>query len=263
MPDDEPRTFILRSLNSPDTCVRSTLKMIDRTIDEAILNNYITQEPLDVEVRFTPKGHLKLNYKFQLYRCRDAVVAYQYARLFNAIQLETMELLIDDHGIERRMIEIPKRGGEPLSEGYERALRDMARIQEFFKIRIPNPLAEDKKLEKNDYWSIETLTKIIDEGKAEIDVKNLSFVLLRDDVDKIREETAGEKAMAFGGAPEFNLLSILGVSNFPTIELILPKAKVKVTDLGDGTSKLDVDALEKPFLRHFERKPDAPKASWS
>lgn len=263
VPDNEPRILILRSKKEPDASIRSTLKLVDKTLEEVVMNNYAAKEPIDVEARFSPEGQLKINYKFQLHRCRDAAVAYQYARIFNAIQQDTVELLIDDKGIERKLIDIPKRGGEPLSKGYERALRDMARIQDFFKVRIPNPLTEDVKLEKNDYWSIQTLAKIIDDGKAEIDVNNLSFVLLRNDIDKLREQTAGEGAMAFGGDPKLNLLSILGVTEFPNIELILPKTKVEVTDLGDGTAKLDVDALEKPFLRYFERKTYTPEATWS
>jgi len=263
VPDDEPRILILRSKKESDASIRSTLKLVDKTLEEVVMNNYAAKEPIDVEARFSPDGQLKINYKFQLHRCRDAVVAYQYARIFNAIQQDTVELLLDDKGIERKLIDIPKRGGDTLSEWYEHALRDMARIQDFFKVRIPNPLAEGVNLEKNDRWSIDILAKIIDEGKADVDVKNLSFVLLRNDIDKLREETAGEGAMAFGGDPKLNLLSVLGVTEFPNIELILPKTKVEVTDLGDGTARLDVDTLEKPFLRYFERESKAPKVTWS
>ncbi len=261
--DNEPRILILRSKEDPVVSIRSTLQLIDKTLDEVVMNNYAANEPIDVEARFSPEGQLKMNYKFQLHRCRDAVIAYQYARIFNAIQQNTVELLIDDKGIERKLIDIPKRGGEPLSEGYERLLRDMSRIQEFFKVRIPNLLAEDVQLSKNDRWSIQTLAKIIDEGKAEIEVTNLSFVLLRNDIEKLREQTAQEGAMAFGGDPKLNLLSVLGVTEFPNIELILPRTKAEVTDLGDGTAKLDVDALDKPFLRYFVPEPDGPEASWS
>lgn len=262
VPDNEPRILVLRSKKEPDVSILSTLKLVDKTLDEVMMNNYAAKEPIDVETRFTPEGQLKLNYKFQLDRCRDAAIAYQYARIFNAIQQDTVELLLDDKGIERKLIDIPKRGGEPLSEGYERALRDMARIQNFFKVRLPNPLSEHQKLKKNDYWSIQTLAKIIDEGKADIKVTNLSFVLLRNDIDKLRDE-AGESAMALGGDPKLNMLSILGVTDFPNIELILPRTKVEVTDLGDGTTKLDVSALEKPFLRYHEDKIVTPEASWS
>ncbi|NCU29476.1 hypothetical protein EOM60_02605 [Candidatus Saccharibacteria bacterium] len=261
--DNEPRILILRSKEDPVVSIRSTLQLIDKTLDEVVMNNYAANEPIDVEARFSPEGQLKMNYKFQLHRCRDAVIAYQYACIFNAIQQNTVELLIDDKGIERKLIDIPMRGGEPLSEGYERLLRDMSRIQEFFKVRIPNLLAEDVQLSKNDRWSIQTLAKIIDEGKAEIEVTNLSFVLLRNDIEKLREQTAQEGAMAFGGDPKLNLLSVLGVTEFPNIELILPRTKVEVTDLGDGTAKLDVDALDKPFLRYFVPEPHGPEASWS
>ena len=261
--DNEPRILILRSKEDPVVSIRSTLQLIDKTLDEVVMNNYAANEPIDVEARFSPEGQLKMNYKFQLHRCRDAVIAYQYARIFNAIQQNTVELLIDDKGIERKLIDIPKRGGEPLSEGYERLLRDMSRIQEFFKVRIPNLLAEDVQLSKNDRWSIQTLAKIIDEGKAEIEVTNLTFVLLRNDIEKLREQTAQEGAMAFGGDPKLNLLSVLGVTEFPNIELIIPRTKIEVIDLGDGTAKLNVDALEKPFLRYFDHEPDRPEASWS
>lgn len=263
VPDNEPRIFMLRSKKEPNASIRSTLKLLDKTLEEVSMNNYAAKEPIDVEARFSPKGQLKINYKFQLHRCRDAVTAYQYARIFNAIQQDTVELLIDDKGIERKLIDIPKRGGKPLSESYVRVLRDMARIQDFFKVRIPNPLTEEAKLEKNDYWSIQTLAKIIDEGRAEINVNNLSFILLHKDIDKLREQTHGEGAMALGGSPKLNLLSILGVTEFPNIELIIPRTKVEVTDLGDGTARLDVDALEKPFLSYSEREPDIPKATWS
>ncbi|NCU38655.1 hypothetical protein EOL96_06400 [Candidatus Saccharibacteria bacterium] len=263
VPDNAPRILVLRSKKEPDVSIHSTLKLVDKTLDEVVMNNYAAKEPIDVEARFTPEGQLKLNYKFQLNRCRDAVVAYRYARIFNAIQQDTVELLLDDIGIERKLMDIPKRGGEPLSEGYERALRDMARIQNFFKVRLPNPLSEHQELKKNDYWSIQTLAKIIDEGKADIKVTNLSFVLLRDDINKLREETDGESAMALSGDPKLNMLSILGVTDFPNIELILPRAKVEVTDLGDGTAKLDVSVLEKPFLRYHDDKINAPEASWS
>ena len=263
VPDDEPRVIILRSKSDTGVSIRSTLKIVDKTLEEVVMNNYAAKEPIDVEARFSSNGQLKINYKFQLHRCRDAVVAYQYARIFNAIQQDTVEMLLDDKGIERRLVDIPKRGGEPLSKGYERMLRDMSRIQEFFKVRIPNPLTDDIELAKNDKWSIQTLANIIDEGKAEIEVSNLSFVLLRNDIDKLREQTAGEGAMAFGGDPKLNLLSVLGVTDFPNIELILPRTKVEVTDLGDGTAKLDVDALEKPFLKYFERESDTPKVTWS
>lgn len=263
VPDNEPRVIIMRSKSDPDASIRSTLKIVDKTLEEVVMNNHAAKEPIDVEARFSPSGQLKMNYKFQLHRCRDAAVAYQYARIFNAIQLDTVELLIDDKGIERKLIDIPKRGGEPLSEWYENALHDMARIQNFFKVRIPNPLVDGVNIEANDRWSIDILAKIIDEGKAGLDVSSLSFVLLRNDIDKLREETAGENAMAFGGEPKLNLLSVLGVTDFPNLELILPKAKVEVTDLGDGTAKLDVSVLEKPFLRYFEREPDTTKATWS
>ncbi len=263
VPDNEPRILVLRSKKEPDVSILSTLKLVDKTLDEVVMNNYAAKEPIDVEARFTPEGQLKLNYKFQLNRCRDAVIAYRYARIFNAIQQDTVELLLDDMGIERKLMDIPKRGGESLSEGYERALRDMARIQNFFKVRLPNPLGEHRELKKNDYWSIQTLVKIIDEGMADIKVTNLSFVLLRDDIDKLREETDGESAMALAGDPKLNMLSILGVTDFPNIELILPRTKVEVTDLGDGTAKLDVSVLEKPFLRYREDKINTPEASWS
>lgn len=263
VPDDKPRVFILRSTIEPENAIRSTLKLVERTLEEVVLNNFEAKEPIDMEVRFTGQNEFKLNYTFKLDRCRDAVVAYRYARIYNAIQNETVEVLIDDDGIERKIVEIPSRGSKPLEEGYLDTLHNLARIQQFYKVRIPNPLADERKLAKDDYWSIETLVKIIDEGKAEVNVTNLSFVLLRDDIDKLREETAGENAMAFGGDPKLNMLSILGVTDFPNIELIAPRTKVEVTDLGDGTTRLDVDTLEKPFLRYFERKPDAPRASWS
>lgn len=263
VPDNEPRVIIMRSKGNPDVSIRSTLKIVDKTLEEVVMNNHAAKEPIDVEARFSPSGQLKMSYKFQLHRCRDAAIAYQYARIFNAIQLDTVELLIDDKGIERKLIDIPKRGGEPLSEWYENALHDMARIQNFFKVRIPNPLVDGVNIEANDRWSIDILAKIIDEGKAELDISNLSFVLLRNDIDKLREQTAGEGAMAFGGEPKLNLLSILGVTDFPNLELILPRTKTEVTDLGDGMARLDVDALEKPFLRYFERESDMPKATWS
>lgn len=263
VPDNEPRILILRSRKEPDVFILSTLKLVDKTLDEVVMNNYAAKEPMDVEARFTPKGQLKLNYKFQLHRCRDAVIAYQYARIFNAIQQDTVELILDDKGIERKLVDIPKRGGEPLSEGYERMLRDMSRIQEFFKVRIPNPLTEEVELSKKDKWSIQTLIKIIDKGKADIEVNNLSFVLLRNDIDNLRKQTASEGAMAFGGDAKLNLLSVLGVTEFPNIELILPRTKVEITDLGDGTARLDVDAVEKPFLRYFKPEPNVPEAAWS
>lgn len=262
VPDDKPRVFVLRSTKDSTVAVHSTLKVVDRTLEEAKLNNFDAKEPLDMEVRFTPNGELKLHYTFQLDRCRDAAVAFRYAQIFDAIQRETVELSIDDDGIERKIVEIPPRGGEPLSEGFTRALQDMARIQQFFKVRLPN-LFSDQKLEENDRYSLRLLSEIIDKGKANINISNLSLVLLRSDTEKLREETAGEKAMALGGSHEMSLVSVLGVSDFPTIQLILPKAKIEVTDLGDGTSKLDIDPLEQAYLRHYEGESKPPSVSWS
>jgi hypothetical protein len=263
VPDDKPRIFVLRSTVEPENSIRSTLKLVSRTLEEVVLNNFEEKEPIDMEVRFTGQNEFKLNYTLQFDRCRDAVVAYQYARIYNAIQTETVELLIDDDGIERKIVEVPKRNSKPLSEEYLDGLHDLARIQQFYKVRIPNPLAKQNDFTKDDYWSIETLAKIIDEGQAEIGITNLSFVLLRSDIDKLREETSGESAMALGADTKLNMLSVLGVTEFPNLELILPKTKVEVTDLGDDTARLDVDILEKPYLRYFERKPDTPEVSWS
>jgi len=261
VPDNKPRIFILRSTKNPDIIIRSTLKMIDRTLEEVILNNFEAKEPLDAEARHTPDGKFNVHYAFQLDRCRDAAVAYQYAQIYNAIQCETMEILIDDDGIERKIVEIPSRGGKPLSEEYIEALRNLGRIQQFFKVRLPNPFG-DRQLEESDYYNIQLLTEIIDRGKTDINLTNASLVLLRDDIEKIREEMAGEKAMALGGSHDMKLISILGVSDFPTIQLIVPKAKVDVTDLKDGTSKLDVNILEQAYLRHYEGEPQPPSVSW-
>ena len=262
VPDDKPRIFVLRSTEDSDVAIRSTLRVVDRTLKEARLNNFDANEPLDMEVTFTPNGELKLHYTFQLDRCRDAAVAYQYAQVYNSIQRETVEVLIDDDGIERKVVEIPSRGGKALSERFTRTLRDMARIQQFFKVRLPNPFG-DKNLEESDYRSIQLLSEIIESGKADIDISDASLVLLRDDVDKLREETAGEKAMAMGGSHNMSLVSILGISDFPSIQLILPKAKVKVTGLDDGTSKLDIDVMEQAYLRHYEGEKQPPSVSWS
>ena len=262
VPDDKPRIFVLRSTEDSDVAIRSTLKVVDRTLKEARLNNFDANGPLDMEVTFKPNGELKLHYTFQLDRCRDAAMAYRYAQVYNSIQRETVEVLIDDDGIERKVVEIPSRGGKALSERFTRTLRDMARIQQFFKVRLPNPFG-DKNLEESDYRSIQLLSEIIESGKADIDISDASLVLLRDDVDKLREETAGEKAMAMGGSHNMSLVSILGISDFPSIQLILPKAKVKVTGLDDGTSKLDIDVMEQAYLRHYEGEKQPPSVSWS
>ena len=262
VPDDKPRIFVLRSTEDSDVAIRSTLKVVDRTLKEARLNNFDANGPLDMEVTFKPNGELKLHYTFQLDRCRDAAMAYRYAQVYNPIQRETVEVLIDDDGIERKVVEIPSRGGKALSERFTITLRDMARIKQFFKVRLPNPFG-DKNLEESDYRSIQLLSEIIESGKADIDISDASLVLLRDDVDKLREETAGEKAMAMGGSHNMSLVSILGISDFPSIQLILPKAKVKVTGLDDGTSKLDIDVMEQAYLRHYEGEKQPPSVSWS
>jgi len=262
VPDDKPRVFILRSTKNPNITVRSTLKMIDRTLEETRLDNSEAKEPLDMDARFTQKGELKLHYTFQLDRCRDAAVAYQYSQIYDAIQSETVELLIDDDGIERKIVEIPSRGGKLLDKRFTKTLHDMARIQQFFKVRLPN-LFGDKTLEDEDRYSLQLLTEIIDKGKADINLSNLSLVLLRNDIEKLREETDGEKAMALGGSHEMGLVSVLGVNDFPTIQLILPKARTEVSDLGDGTSRLVVSPLEQAYLRHYEGESKPPKVSWS
>lgn len=262
VPDDKPRIFVLRSTEDSDIAIHSTLKVVDRTLKEASLNNFDANEPLDMEVTFTPNGELKLHYTFQLDRCRDAAVACRYARIYNSIQRETVEVLIDDDGIERKVVEIPSRRGKALSDGFICTLRDMACIQQFFKVRLPNPFG-DKNLEESDYRSIRLLSEIIKSGKADIDISDASLVLLRGDVDKLREETAGEKVMALGGSHNMSLVSILGVSDFPSIQLILPKVKVKVARLDDGTSKLDIDVMEQAYLRHYEGENRPPSVSWS
>lgn len=262
VPDDKPRVFILRSTKSPNTAIRSTLKMIDRTLEETRLDNSEAKEPLDMEARFTQKGELKLHYTFQLDRCRDAAVAYQYAQIYDAIQCEAVELLIDDDGIERKIVEIPSRGGKLLDKRFTKTLQDMARIQQFYKVRLPN-LFGNKALEDEDRYSLRLLTEIIDKGKVDINLSNLSLVLLRNDIEKLREETDGERAMALGGSHEMGLISVLGVNDFPTIQLILPKARTEVTDLGDGTSRLNVSPLERAYLRHYEGEAKPPKVSWS
>lgn len=262
VPDDKPRIIILRSKSDPDVAIRLTLKLTDKTLDEAVMNNYAAKEPIDIEARFNPKGELRMNYKFQLHRCRDAVVANRYVRIFNAVQHDTVELLIDDDGIERKLVEMPKHDGEPFSEGYGQLLSAMARIQDFFKVRIPNPLKEDIQITDSDRWSIGILNKIIDDGKADISVNSLSFVLLHDGVDKIRE-TAKEGVMALGSGSKLNMLSILGVTEFPNLELIVPKMTSVITDLGDGTSRVDVTILEKPYLRFVQEQFAVPTPSTS
>lgn len=263
VPDDKPRILILRSAAEPENAIRSTLKLADRSLDAVVLDSSEAKEPIDMEVSFTKQNEFKLNYTFQLDRCRDAAVAYKYARIYSAIQSETTEVLIDDDGIERKILEMPPRNTKPLSEGYLETLRNLARIQQFYKVRIPSLLDDERKLTKDDRWSIETLVKIIDDDKAEINITSMSLVLLRSDIDKLREETAGENAMAFGSDSKLNMLSVLGVTDFSNIELIAPRTKTEVTDLNDGTARLDITTLEKPYLRYFESKPGTPEVSWS
>lgn len=91
VPDKKPRVLILRSTSDPTNEVRSALHVIERTLEEIVMNNHDKNEPLDFEVRTTTERQFTANFKFQLERCRDAVAVYKYARLYNALQTETLE----------------------------------------------------------------------------------------------------------------------------------------------------------------------------
>lgn len=263
VPDRKPRIIILRSVSDPTNEVRSTLHVTERTLDEIIMNNHDKNEPLDFEVRATAERKLTANFKFQLERCRDAVVAYKYARIYNALHSEELELLVDDDGIERPIARVAKNEGLPLDADYMEVLHKLARIQQFYKVRLPNALAESVVLKKSDARNAELLVKVIDEGKADINgLNSLSFTLMYENNDELLKATDREIMLAFGDMQKLQFLSVLGVNNFPMLQLILPKAKIEATQLKDGESKLEVAILEKPYLRLFTGDSQPPAATW-
>ena len=264
VPDKKPRILILRSTSDPTNEVRSALHVTKHTLEEIVMNNHDKNEPLDFEVRTTAGRKFTANFKFQLERCRDAVAAYKYARLYNALQTETLELLIDDDGIERPIAEVAMNKGDSLNAEYIEVLHNLARIQEFYKVRMPNALAKGVIVKNTDRDNAELLVKVIDKGKAELDnLNSISFVLIHGDDDTLVKKAEEESALAVGGIQVFQFLSILGVNNFPMIQLILPRAKAMVTKIKDGESKFDVAILDKPYLRLYADDDKTPTATWN
>lgn len=255
--DQEPRNFILRSPRNPGISIRTQLKIISQNKDSVVMNNHALKSPIDIEMAFSKDLSVKVNYTFHLDRCFDALEAYKYARYFNELQQTTTEIVHDDKGIERKLSEIPARGKDTLSEKYMNALYNMTRIQDFFKVRLPNPFG-DRELTKDDFWSISTLIDLIDNNKADIKMSKASFVLASDKAEEMIEKQRTPQndavAMAFGGTP-VGIISILGVSEFPNIEIIFPEVFVKSTKIDDENTRFDIEIVnEKAYLRLTDYK---------
>jgi len=253
--DQEPRNFILRSISNPDVSIPAQLKIISQNRDSIVMNNHATKSPMDLEMTFSKDRSVKVSYNFQLDRCFDVLEAYKYARYFNELQQNITEIIHDDKGIERKLSEIPPRGKAPLSESYINALRNMTRIQAFFKIRLPNPFG-DNELTKNDFWSISKLIDLIDNKKADIKMSKASFVLASDKaeemIEKQRTPQSDAVALALGGTP-VGMISILGVTEFPNIEIIFPEVFIKSEKIDDKNTRFDITIVdEKAYLRLVE-----------
>lgn len=261
--DNKPRVLMIRAVSDPTIVAKSSLKIVKQSRKAITMNNHDAQEPLDIEMTIDTSGKVQFHYGFHLDRCRDVAQAYEYARIFNAIQQDSCEIIFDDDGIERKIVDIDARGGEPLSEGYMRGLHDTARIQQFFKVRLPNPFRDDIELTDNDYWSIARLIELIDNGQAEVDINNLEFAM---DTERIRSVAKDDdeiyQTMAIGGV-ELKFLSIMGVRNFGNLRLILPEVKLRIQDQDGGISHVQVETLKKPYIQQSEQDFDQPAAEWS
>lgn len=250
--DKEPRTFILRSIKNPDVSIPAQLKIISQTKHSVVMNNHDAKSPLNIEMTFSNDLSVKVNYNFHLDRCLDVLVAYNYARYFNELQQNTTEIIHDDKGIERKLSEIPARGKAPLSLDYMKALHNMTRIQDFFKVRLPNPFG-DRELTNSDFWSISKLIELIDNKKTDIKMSKASFVLASDKavsmIEKQRTPQNDAVALALGGTP-FDMFSILGVTEFPNLEIIFPEVFIESEKIDDENTKFNVTIVdEKAYLR--------------
>ena len=253
--DQEPRNFILRSISNPDISIPVQLKIISQNKDSIVMNNHVTKSPIDLEMTFSKDRSVKVNYNFQLDRCFDVLEAYRYARYFNELQQNITEIIHDDKGIERKLSTIPSRGKAPLSESYMNALRNMTRIQDFFKIRLPNPFG-DNELTKSDFWSISKLIDLIDNKKADIKMSEASFVLASDKAEEMikkqRTPQSDTVALALEGTP-VGMISILGVTEFPNIEIIFPEVFIKSEKIDDENTRFDITIVdENAYLRLVE-----------
>lgn len=264
--DNRPRRIVVRSTSRPDISVASDLLIKGQTKTTLTMDNSHLNTPLDMQVSLDrSSGAINFTYNFHLDRCIDVSSAYRYASILDAIRSETTEILFDDDGIERKIADTPARGGTPLDSGHLRALRDMSRIQNHFKVRLPNPFSSpDIGLSDKDYWSIAKLISIIETGKAEVSVNNISFEtdteLLRDTID---DENRVVQALALSGDVENNLLSVMGISSFGDMMIIFPEAKLNITDIGNGHSKVDVEPLHTPYLQQSSLENKPPIATWN
>lgn len=262
--DDTPRKIVLRSRTEPEVFIRSELLVKGYEDDKVFMDNHEVGAPLDIRIIMSKTGEVNISYKFSLEKCLDVSVAYAHARMVNAIQNQENELSFDDQGIERILTVIPPRKGKTLDEGSISILRDMSKIQNYFKTRIPNPFG-DIAITQKDRWSIKTLIELIENGKVEVDVSRAKFALATKDIAPlVGDEVEVVRAISVGGNGRLTLVSVLGVNDFPGLELVFPSAKLRITKIDEETSSVDVEAIDKPYLKILtEDKKTPASASWN
>jgi len=250
---DKPIPHILRSKRKPGISIPIKLYVTKSGTDEVTFDNYREYSPLEIKIVYKiALKKVKFSYSFQPERCLDANDAFIYLRLLNEFNESPLEFFFDDKGIERPLMDIPCSGKLSLPKNYLSLLEKIARIQQTFKIRIPNPL--NKQLTNPDLWSVEKLDEIARTGKTTISVKKLSFCMNNEAVEKMEQTQQINKpvAMSFGYKEGFGTFSILGIPISPNLELIIPKGKIVNKQVIDGEkTQLEVEVVENAYLtRH-------------
>lgn len=246
MADKSPRRFIIRSKEQPDVAIAAELFITAQSNSELIMDNYAVKSPLDIRITFKSDSlEARLHYSFKPDRCFDAAQSYRIARIFNALNGATTEVIFDDKGIERKLLEVPPRGGDSLPDWYMQALESMSRIQQFFKVRLPNPLAVGNKLEKDDYWSIERLNELMEHGRSSVSLSHISFELAADKAKSFLEERVASNSpmLVIGNDQATPFVSILGVEHFPGISLVMPNVKITLQPGSEGHIKVDIEVV--------------------
>jgi hypothetical protein len=265
MADNTPRRFIIRSKEQPDVAMVAELFITAQSNSELTMDNHAANSPLDIRIKFkNGVTEARLHYSFQPDKCLDAAQAHRIARIFNALNATVTEVMFDDKGIERKLLEVPPRGGEVLPDWYMQALESMSRIQQFFKVRLPNPLARGNKLEKDDYWSIDRLQELIEHGRSTVSVSHLSFELPADKAKQflVSRVSDGSPMLAIGSDQTSLFLSILGVEHFPGVSLVMPNVAITIKPGSAGHAKIDVEVVNSEAYLEYT---DATKsqAAWT
>ncbi len=253
---DNPLPYILRSSRNPEIFIKTALRRVDAGSDRPTLNNYEGKPPFEFGLFFDlQEKSVQVKYSFQLDRCYDAHEAFIYLNLLSEFNQCPIDVIFDDHGIERPLIQMPTSKNANVPTEYLETLRQMSEIQRHFKVRIPNPLKN--KLSKSDIWSVKKLYEIIKNGQTDIAITKLSFAIPSEVLQNMEttKNDDGTLAMVFGSKEVFEPISILGVTDFVKLEIVLPKAKYTAHDMGNGQAFIVVEVVEESaYLKSTDTK---------